>query len=110
MELKQQQPAMNVDEQIENLKRLGLVINDEEYAKRILGDISYFRLIKAYELGLKKKNDCFDGNTTFEQIVELYLFNANFRQLLFSRIEQIEVNLRCRLANYFSCKYGVLSF
>ena len=35
MELKQQQPAMNVDEQIENLKRLGLVINDEEYAKRI---------------------------------------------------------------------------
>ena len=110
MELKQQQPAMNVDEQIENLKRLGLVINDEEYAKRILGDISYFRLIKAYGLGLKKKNDCFDGNTTFEQIVELYLFNANFRQLLFSRIEQIEVNLRCRLANYFSCKYGVLGY
>ena len=110
MELKQQQPAMNVDEQIENLKRLGLVINDEDYAKRILGDISYFRLIKAYGLGLKKKNDCFDGTTTFEQIVELYLFNANFRQLLFSRIEQIEVNLRCRLANYFSCKYGVLGY
>ena len=79
MELKQQQPAMNVDEQIENLKRLGLVINDEEYARRILGDISYFRLIKAYGLGLKKKNDRFDGTTTFEQIVELYLFNANFR-------------------------------
>lgn len=110
MELKQQQPAMDVDEQIDNLKKLGLIINDEDYAKTILNDISYFRLIKAYGLGLKKKNGSFDGQTTFEQIVELYLFNANFRQLLFARIEQVEVNLRCRIANYISCAYGVLGY
>lgn len=110
MELKQQQPSMNVDEQIDNLKKLGLVIGDEDQARRILGDISYFRLIKAYGLGLKKKNETFDGETTFEQIVELYLFNANFRQLLFTKIEQIEVNLRCRIANHFSCAYGVLGY
>ncbi len=110
MYLKQQQPPMNVDEQIDNLKNLGLVITDEDYARRILGDISYFRLIKAYGLGLKKRNEFFDGHTTFEQIVELYMFNANFRQLLFPKIEQVEVNLRCRLANYFSCTYGVLGY
>lgn len=52
-ELKQHQPPMTIDEQVENLKTLGLVINDEEYAKRILNDISYFRLIKAYSLGYK---------------------------------------------------------
>ena len=44
-ELKQHQPSMSVDEQVENLKSLGLIINDEVYAKRILNDISYFRLI-----------------------------------------------------------------
>lgn len=38
---------------------------------------------------------------TFEQIVELYLFNANFRQILFPEIEKVEINLRCRIANYF---------
>ena len=56
MQLKEQQPSMNVDQQIENLKMLGLRIVNEEYARRILNDISYFRLIKAYGLGLKGKN------------------------------------------------------
>lgn len=46
----------------------------------------------------------------FEEIVQLYLFNANFRQLLFAQIEKIEVNLRCRISNYFSIKYGVLGY
>lgn len=61
MQLKEQQPSMNVDQQIENLKMLGLRIVNEEYARRILNDISYFRLIKAYGLGLKGKNKNFDG-------------------------------------------------
>lgn len=42
-ELKQHQPSMTIDEQIENLKTIGLLIENEEYAKRILNDISYFR-------------------------------------------------------------------
>ena len=55
-ELKQHQLPMTIDEQIENLKSLGLIIENEEYAKKILNDISYFRLIKAYSLGFKPKN------------------------------------------------------
>lgn len=110
MGLKNQQPPLGVDEQIANLKTLGLQVNDESYAKSVLNDISYFRHIKAYGLGLKNKNSAYDGTVTFEQIVELYFFNANFRQILFAEIEQIEVNLRCRIANYFSCKYGVLGY
>ena len=101
---------MNIDEQIENLKAVGLKINNEDYARQILNDISYFRLIKAYGLGLKKKNANFDGKVSFEQIVELYLFNANFRQLLFTMVERIEINLRCRIANHFSHTYGVLGY
>ena len=31
--------------------------------------------------------------TIDEQIVELYLFNANFRQITFAEIEKIEVNV-----------------
>lgn len=109
-ELKQHQPSMSIDEQVENLKSLGLIINDEEYAKRILNDISYFRLIKAYSLGFKPKNGKYNEGVTFEQIVDLYLFNANFRQITFSVIEKIEVNVRCRIANYFADTYGVLGY
>jgi len=109
-EQKQHQPSMTIDEQVENLKLLGLIINDEEYAKNILKDISYFRLIKAYSLGFKTKNGLYNDGVTFEQIVELYLFNANFRQITFSEIEKIEVNVRCRIANYFAETYGVLGY
>ena len=50
---KKHQPALTIDEQIENLKSIGLIIKDEARAKSILNDISYFRLIKAYSLNLK---------------------------------------------------------
>lgn len=109
-ELKQHQPSMSIDEQVENLKSLGLIVNDEDYAKKILNDSSYFRLIKAYSLGFKPKNGNYNEGVTFEQIVELYLFNANFRQIMFAEIEKIEVNVRCRIANYFADTYGVLGY
>lgn len=109
-ELKEHQPPMTIDEQIENLKNIGLIVENEEYAKKILNDISYFRLIKAYSLNLKSKNGKYCEKVTFEQIVELYLFNANFRQIIFPEIEKVEINVRCRIANYFAEQYGVLGY
>ena len=109
-ELKQHQPPMTIEEQVKNLKDIGLIVDDEEHAKQILNDISYFRLIKAYSLNLKPKNGKYNGEITLEQIVELYLFNANLRQLIFPEIEKVEINVRCRIANYFAEKYGVLGY
>ena len=109
-QLKTHQPPMNIDEQIDNLKDKGLIIKDEEYARSILNDISYFRLIKAFSLGLKEKNGKYYEGIEFEHIVSLYLFNVNLRQILFPQIERIEVNARCRISNYFSEKYGVLGY
>ena len=109
-ELKKHQPPMTIDEQVENLKNIGLIVDDEEYAKKILNDILYFRLIKAYSLNLKSKNGCYNKQTTFKEIVDLYLFNSNFRQLIFPEIEKIEINVRCRLANFFAEQYGVLGY
>lgn len=108
--LKKHQRPMTIEEQVENLKNIGLIIEDDAYAKRILNDISYFRLMKAYSLNLKAKNGRYEKNIKFEQIVELYLFNANFRQTIFPEIEKVEINVRCRLANYFSERYGVLGY
>ena len=95
---------------LQNLKSIGLIVDDEEYAKKILNDISYFRLVKAYSLNLKPKNGCYDKQTTFKEIVDLYLFNANFRQIIFTEIEKVEINVRCRVANFFAEQYGVLGY
>ena len=110
MELKKLQPALTVEEQVENLKKINLIIEDEEYAQSFLNDVSYFRFIKAYSLGHKTKNGAYDANMSFEVLVDLYKFNCNFRHALFPIIERIEVNLRCRIANHFSKKYGVLGY
>lgn len=107
---KAQQPPMTVEEQVANLQNLGLIIESEEDARAMLNDVSYFRLIKAFSLGLKPKNGRYNEGVTFNQIVDLYKFNCNFRQILFPVIERIEVNLRCRISNYFSNTYGVLGY
>jgi len=108
--LKQLQTSMSIDDQIKNLKSIGLSIPDEEYARHFLNDVSYYRLIKGFSIGLKEKNGNYHDEVSFEQIVSLYLFNAKLRQLLFSKIEIIEINLRTRLSNHICENYGVLGY
>lgn len=106
--LKKHQEPLDVLQQIENLKNLGLKIDDEEKAIEFLNNVSYFRLIKAF--GIKERNCNFPEGITFENIKGLYIFNAKLRHLLFAQLEKVEVNLRCRIANYFSCKYGIFGY
>lgn len=40
----------------------------------------------------------------------MYLLYANFRQIIFPEIEKVEINVRCRLANFFATQYGVLGY
>ena len=106
MDKKIYQEPLTIDEQINNLSNIGLIISNREEVKNFLNDVSYFRFIKAFSIGLKQKNGDYNSGVTFDEIKELYLFNCNFRQSLFVQIEKIEINLRCRISNYFSCKYG----
>lgn len=107
---KDHQKPIDIDAQIKNLEQLNCTINDYEETRTFLNDVSYFRLVKGYCFGLKSKNSNFNDGVSFNQIKGLYLFNAKFRHLLFPEIEKVEINLRCRLANYFSCKYGALGY
>ncbi len=106
--LKKHQEPLDVLQQIENLKNLGLKIDDEEKAIEFLNNVSYFRLIKAF--GIKEKNSNFPEGITFDNIKGLYIFNAKLRHLLFAQLEKVEVNLRCGISNYFSCKYGIFGY
>lgn len=102
---KSHQDPIDLNEQIENLISLGLEIEDGNYAKNVLNRVSYYRLIKAYSITLKEDGKYIEG-TTFKNIVDLYLFDMEFRHILFSFIEHIEVYLRAVITNYFSLKYG----
>ena len=107
---KTHQPPVDIQAQICNLRSKGLQIDDEDEARAFLNDVSYFRLIKAYSLTLKPKNGAYAVGASFDQIKNLYLFNADLRHLLFPQIERVEVNLRCRIGNYCSEKMGLFGY
>ena len=102
---KSHQAPIGVNEQIENLISLDLQIEDKDYTKSVLNRVSYYRIVKAYSITLKENGKYIEG-TSFENIVDLYLFDMELRHILFSLIEHIEVYLRAVITNYFSLKYG----
>ena len=73
-ELKPLVESIPIDAQIANLKDNGLIIENENYAREILNNISYFRIIKAYSLRLKSKNGTYEEGVKFEDITDLYFF------------------------------------
>ena len=86
---KPHQAPIDINEQIENLISLDLEIEDKDYVKSVLKRVSYYRIIKAYSITLKENGKYIDG-TTFENIVDLYLFDMELRHILFSLIEHTE--------------------
>ena len=86
LELKKYQAPTSIGEQIENLRSLGLIINNDEEAGDFLNDVSYFRLIKAYSIGLKKKNGKYNPDVTFDKYPnvkkQLMGFPENWKSLL----------------------------
>ena len=102
---KNHQEPIGIEDQVKNLIDLGLIVKEESYAKKVLERLSYYRLIKAYSITLKKNGRYIEG-VSFDDIIDLYTFDQEFRQLLFSVIEGIEVSLRAVITNYFSIKYG----
>ena len=81
---------LSIEDQIARLRLQGLVIADEAYAKRVLGEVSYFRFA-AYlrPMEADKQTHQFKPGSTFDNAVQLYEFDNELRQLLFSAIGRI---------------------
>lgn len=104
----QQKTFSTFSEQVEWLKNeKHLLILDKDYAEDILKRIGYFPLMGGYKhlfrMPLTKK---YKEGTTFEEIVALYEFDSELRELFFKYLLQIERHLRSLMSYYFSEKYG----
>ena len=98
-------PPTTYDQQIELLKKRGVIIDDNDFARLILERLNYYRL-SAYCLPFKKENDCFETGTTLESIFSIYEFDRKLRNLIFSAIGPIEIFLRTKLAYYHAHAHG----
>lgn len=97
----------NLDEQLEIFKYKGLTINDEEYAKEVLLRENYFFLTGYRHLLMQKDNPKnYIKGATFEELYSLFLFDRQFRNLLFKNLLIVENNAKSIFSYQLSKKYG----
>lgn len=89
-----------LEEQLELLRSRGLNIDDETQAKKFLLHHNYYR-ISGYSLTLRK-NNVFFKSTTFQNIIDIYNFDHEFRHILLQYLEVIEVQLKSVYAYEFT--------
>lgn len=97
----------NLDEQISIMRFKGLVIMNEEFAKQVLLRENYFFLNGYRHLFMKSiNNKKFIDGTTFEELYSLFLFDREFRNLIFKNLLTIENNIKSIISYQLSKKYG----
>ncbi|MBF4520422.1 Abi family protein [Acinetobacter towneri] len=102
-------------EQLSILEQRGLVVTDHRKALKYLERLGYYRL-SGYWFPFRlnapnsyTKIDQFAPNTTFENIVQLYIFDKKLRLLVLDAIERIEMALRVDIA-YCLGQKGALAY
>ena len=100
-------PAKTFAEQIELLKARGMQFANQQDAQFYLEQINYYRL-GAYWLPFEQTHSphCFKPDTSFEQVLELYVFDRELRLLILDAIERLEVAVRTRFAYELAHRHG----
>ncbi len=99
-------PYLHYEEQIEKLKSKHLVINDSNYAISILKKYGYYSLICGYkELFKNKTTNNYRDNVRFEEIVQLYEYDSNLREIFLKYLLLVEKRIKECLANAFCDRY-----
>lgn len=94
-------------EQVALLRSRGMEIEDEARAVSYLQQLNYYRLA-AYWLPLEANHSThqFQAGTSFETVLERYLFDRELRLLLMDAIERIEVSVRSQWAYEMAHRHG----
>jgi len=98
--------ATTVDEQINKVRERGMILDyPDDKIKEILLDIGYYRLGFYWHYFEKDREHNFIKNTKFSDVVSLYYFDADLRNILIKYINRIEINFRTKIIYYASNKY-----
>ncbi|MBL7113719.1 MAG: Abi family protein [Bacteroidales bacterium] len=96
-------PAIEVKDQIDLLRKRGLIINDYQFAEHHLKSISYYRLAGYWwPMQSDKVNHIFKPNSVFENVIALYDFDRELRLFVFDILERIEIALRTKMIYHLS--------
>jgi len=101
-------PFLTYQQQLDKLENeKGLLIPDRNIAEQYLKRIGYFALIGGYKKPFKNSTTRkYKDNTTFNEIVALYRFDENMRELFLKYMLRIERHIRTLLSYAFVKKFG----
>lgn len=94
------------EQQVEKLKKQGLIIKNEENTIKFLKLEGYYNIINGYA-PIFKNNSVFKKGTSFEDICSLYKFDKNLRSIIYKHISSIETHIRALVAHEFTKVHGV---
>lgn len=97
-------PAYTAEQHIKLLENRGLTVPDHDRAKRYLLTIGYYRL-SAYFLPFQSAANQFKEETTFTDVLNLYIFDRKLRLHVMDALERIEVAVRSVLSDTLSNYY-----
>jgi abortive infection bacteriophage resistance protein len=104
-----EKPPFSLDAQLELLCLRGIIIKDKDIARHYLSYISYYRFCGyaiEFEGELINGEKHYHAGTTFEQILDCYIFDRKLRLLVIDAIERIEIAIRTVMINELSLKYN----
>lgn len=99
---------VSLSDQVAKLKSRGLTISDEAKAESFLANISYYRL-RAYTYPFQDNTNPdhpFTTSISFAQIINLYIFDRQFRLLVLDAIEKIEISMRTQVIYHWAMSHG----
>tara|TARA_Y100001937_G_C7135104_1_gene339516 strand:+ start:3430 stop:4353 length:924 start_codon:yes stop_codon:yes gene_type:complete len=100
-------PPTSFTAQIQLMQQRGLTVPNISEAEHYLAQLNYYRLA-AYCLPFEQNHAThqFVQGTTFDDILNLYVFDRELRLLVLDGIERIEVSLRTQMAYHLSHIHG----
>lgn len=100
-------PPLSLDDLVDRLADRGLHIPDPDRARRYLRHIGYYRL-SPYTIPFQqgRPDHQFRGGTTFDDVLDLYVFDRALRLLVIDALERVEVAVRAALTDHMSTKYA----
>ena len=96
-------PPLTFQAQVEKLLDHGLLIPNRQKAEFYLSQLNYYR-VAAYCLPFEQDHASHrvGPNTSFDDVLNLYIFDRELRLLVLDAIERFEVSLRTKMAYHLS--------
>lgn len=102
-------PFKTYDEMIALMEARNIIVEDKEFAKKALSNLSYYGLVNGYKntfLRINESDDFIEG-TKFEELYTINQLDVSLNNIIFKYILYLEHSLKSKVSYIVSSSFGV---